>query len=135
MAGSLFSLPSLARPSPSTGIDKMKRALMLFALTAGCAMGCSSSSAEPPADVKEVQAKIFDENQKFSLGNSGPESLVAHWQEITPAERAKEIRGYASAEASRRYYANAFKKFVDDKDPDVAAAAKEALEQPAADAK
>lgn len=108
---------------------------MLFALTAACATGCSNSSAEPPADVKAVQAKIFDENQKFSLGNSGPENLVAHWQEITPAERVKEIRGYASAEASRRYYANAFKKFVDDKDPDVAAAAKEALEQPAPDAK
>jgi hypothetical protein len=112
----------------------VKRVVTLFALSAACAAGCGGSSAEPPADVKAVQEKIFDENQKFSLGNSGPESLVAHWQEITPAERAKEIRGYASAEASRRYYAGAFKKFVDDKDPDVATAAKEALENPAPDA-
>ncbi len=110
--------------------------LRFFAVTvfAFGLLGCGGGGGAPPQEVQKVQEKVFDENQKFSIGNSGAENLTEHLKSLPPAERAKEIRNYASAEGPRRTYMATFKAFENDKDPEVAAAAKEAISTPAPDA-
>jgi hypothetical protein len=91
------------------------------------AAGCGKSGIAPP----RVEADTFKDSQYYqSLRGMG--STVAFGDllaGLAPADRAKYIRKSAEEESPARIYGlkAAYERFVNDPDPEVAAAAKEAL--------
>ncbi len=91
------------------------------------AAGCGKSGIAPP----NVESDTFKDSQYYqSLMGMGSNTSYGNFLAgLTPPERAKYIRKSAEEESPARIYGlkAAYERFVNDPDPDVAAAAKEAL--------
>lgn len=99
----------------------MKRAICVLAtLVAVCGCGKSQTPALEPVT---GQASA-DTDNKARMGSPNPQAAL---EALPPKERAEKIREYGKTWTNKTMLKSQIGKFTTDSDPEVAAAAKEAL--------
>jgi len=99
----------------------MKRAICLLAtLVAVCGCGKAQTAAPEPV----IEQAPADTDNKPRLGAPNPQGAL---ESLPPKERAEKIREYGKTWTNKTMLKSQISKFTTDPDPEVAAAAKEAL--------